>query len=129
VTDKVAGLTCEQEVAEESRKMQRSVADQGASWFHFPITGIPTEHAWALELMDGKHFPLRMIGYDKKTGAEEARVELTKFEKRPVAAAIFDMPAGYKVVDIGALFGRLAAAPGAAGAGAFAPGQPPKKHK
>jgi hypothetical protein len=119
-------------VTEESRKMATfCVADQGASWFHLPITGIPTEHAWALELMDGKHFPLRMIGYDKKTGAEEARVELTKFDKRPVAPAIFDMPPGYKIVDISALFGKLGAgqAPGMVGAGAFAPGQLQKKHK
>jgi len=133
VMDKVAGLTCENwEVTEESRKMATfCVADQGASWFHLPITGIPTEHAWALELMDGKHFPLRMIGYDKKTGAEEARVELTKFEKRAVAPAIFDMPPGYKIVDISALFGKLGAGqpPGAIGAGPFAPGQLQKKHK
>jgi hypothetical protein len=118
--DKVAGISCENwEVAEESRKVATMcISDQSASWFHLPITGIPTEYAWALELMDGKHFPLRMIGYDKKTGAEEGRVELTKFEKKTIAPTVFDMPQGYKVMDMAQMFGQLA------GAGA-APGAPP----
>jgi hypothetical protein len=138
VTDKVAGISCENwDVSEESRKVATlCVADQGASWFHLPITGIPTEHAWALELMDGKHFPLRMIAYDEKTGAEEARVELTKFEKKAIAPTVFDMPAGYKVVDMGQMFAQLAGAPGKGGppgapafGGFVPPGARPKKTK
>jgi hypothetical protein len=135
VMDKVAGIACENwEVSEPPRKMATlCIADQGASWFHLPITGIPTEYAWALELMDGKHFPLRMIGYDEKTGAEEARIELTKLEKKPLAASLFDMPAGYKTVDMGAMFAQLAGAPamGAPGGAPFgAPGgHLPKKIK
>jgi hypothetical protein len=110
VTDKVAGIACENwEVTEESRKMATlCIADQGASWLRLPLTGIPTEYAWATELLDGKHFPLRVIGYDKKTGAEEARIELTKLEKKPIAASLFDMPAGYKIVDLGAMLGQFA---------------------
>jgi hypothetical protein len=137
VMDKVIGITCENwEVTEESHKMATlCIADQGASWFHLPITGIPTEYAWAMELMDGKHFPLRMIGYDKKTGAEEGRVELTKFEKKTLPASLFDMPAGYKVVDMESMFAGLAHQPGmgAPGAPNFAglppPGVHPKKTK
>jgi hypothetical protein len=125
VTDKVAGITCENwEVAEESRKVATlCISDQSASWFHLPLTGIPTEYAWAMELLDGKHFPLRMIGYDKKTGAEEGRVELTKLEKKTIAATAFDMPAGYKIVDMSQMLGQLGAmGPGAMGA---PPGAPP----
>jgi hypothetical protein len=124
VTDKVAGITCENwEVAEESRKVATMcISDQSASWFRLPITGIPTEYAWALELLDGKHFPLRMIGYDKKTGAEEGRVELTKLEKKTIAATAFDMPPGYKVVDMAQMFGQLGAMGGVPGA---VPGAPP----
>jgi hypothetical protein len=135
VTDKVAGIACENwEVAQETRKVATlCIADQGASWFHLPITGIPTEYAWAMELMDGKHFPLRMIGYDEKTGAEEGRIELTKLDKKPIAAGIFDMPPGYKVVDMSQMFAGLAGAGGPPGAPPFGgfvpPGARPKKTK
>jgi hypothetical protein len=100
-----------------------------------PITGIPTEYAWAMELMDGKHFPLRVIGYDEKTGAEEGRVELTKFEKKTLPATLFDMPAGYKVVDVEQMFAGLAHQPGLGApggpnlAGFPPPGAHPKKTK
>jgi hypothetical protein len=131
VKDKVAGIVCENwEIADEGRKAATlCIADQGASWLHLPLTGIPTEYAWALELFDGKHFPLRMIGYDK-AGAEDGRVELTKLEKKSVSPALFDMPADYKVVDLGAMMAGLGS-PGAPG-GQFAmpPGwTPQKKHK
>jgi hypothetical protein len=136
VMDQVAGFKCENwEVSEESRKVATlCISDQGASWFHLPLTGIPTEYAWALELMDGKHFPLRMIGYDKATGAEEGRFELTKFEKKPLAQTLFDIPPGYKVVDAAAMFAQLGALQGAPGAMPIGmpPGMPagmPKKHK
>jgi hypothetical protein len=138
VTDKVIGITCENwDVTQESRKMATlCIADQGASWFHLPITGMPTEYAWAMELLDGKHFPLRMIGFDEKTGAEEGRVELTKFDKKTLPANIFDMPPGYKVVDMGAMFAGLGArqagigAPGGPNFGGFVPpGAHPKKTK
>jgi hypothetical protein len=101
VTDKVAGYSCENwDVAQDKRKVATvCVADQGASWFHLPITGMPTEYAWSLELFDGKHFPLRAIGYGKD-GAEEGRVEVTRIEKKPLAATLFDIPAGYRVIDL-----------------------------
>ena len=116
VTDKVAGLTCENwDVSEESRKVASlCIADRGASWFHFPLTGIPTEYAWALELMDGKHLPLRAIGYDK-AGAEDGRVEITKLEKKSVSPALFEMPEGYKVMDMGAMMAQLGGLTAAAG--------------
>jgi hypothetical protein len=107
--DKVAGYTCEiWDVASEADKASICVANEGASWLHLPLTGIPTEHAWALELLDGKHFPLRAIGYDK-VGAEKGRVEVTKIEKRVLAPALFEIPEGYKVVDLQQMFMALGA--------------------
>jgi hypothetical protein len=116
--DSVAGYACEiwDIVPDTGEKLSACVANEGASWFRLPLTGIPTEHAWALELLDGKHFPLRGIAYDK-SGAEKGRVEVTKIEKKALAAALFEIPAGYKVVDLQQMFaafgsmGAMGAAP------------------
>ena len=63
--DTVAGYKCENwDVASDHRQGTVCVAQEGVSWFHIPMTGIPTEHVWMAELLDGKHFPLRFIGYD-----------------------------------------------------------------
>ena len=51
------------------------------------------------ELMDGKHFPLRFIAFDK-AGAEESRFEVTRIDKKALAPARFEIPPGYKVVDL-----------------------------
>jgi len=131
-TDKIAGYSCDNwDVTEESKKVATlCIADQSNSWFHIPTLGFPTEYAWALELLDGKHLPMRMIAYGKD-GTEEGRVEMTKFEKKAVAASLFDVPAGYKVTDVQSLMQQMmgghhmpampAGAPGAASV--------PKKHK
>jgi hypothetical protein len=96
----VAGYTCEEwEVATDHREGSVCIADQGASWFRLPIPGIPTEYAWMSEVFDGKHFPLRFIGYEKN-GTESGRIEVTKMEKKALDATLFDIPAGYKVVDL-----------------------------
>jgi hypothetical protein len=122
-TDKVAGYSCDNwDVTDEAKKVATlCIADQSNSWFHLPLTGIPTEYAWALELLDGKHFPMRAISYEN--GAEDGRVEVTKLEKKPMAATLFDMPAGYQVIDamtyLGGMMRGLGAMPGAP------PGAPP----
>ena len=62
----VAGYACSDwEVTNADRsKLDLCVAEKGASFFHFPsLAGIPTEHAWALELVDGKHFPLKGVSF------------------------------------------------------------------
>lgn len=97
----VAGFSCENwEIEQDGSKSVACIAQQGASWFHLPITGIPTEHAWMAELMDGKHFPLRLVSYTKGTTTEEARIEVTRIEKKVLAPARFEVPAGYKIVDL-----------------------------
>ncbi|HEY3233467.1 MAG TPA: DUF4412 domain-containing protein [Polyangiaceae bacterium] len=126
IMDKVAGYSCENwDVFEEARKAATlCVASQGVSWFHFPTLGIPKEYEWVSELFDGKHFPLRAIIYAKAGGGEEARIELTKIDKKPLAASLFQIPVNYPVMDLATMLGGLAkgippgmaAAPGPMGA-------------
>ena len=80
-SDTVAGHTCEdwQVITAKGDKAVVCVANEGAAWFQLPTIGLPKEHAWARELFDGHHLPLRMIGYDK-AGAESARLEITMLE-------------------------------------------------
>jgi hypothetical protein len=60
--DTVAGYKCENwDITTTYREGTVCVANEGASWFSLPTTGIPTEHAWMTELFDGKHFPLRYV--------------------------------------------------------------------
>jgi len=87
------------------------VADEGASWLSIPMTGIPTEKAWMLDLLDGKHFPLRFVGYAKDGTTEESRLEITKIDKKSLADSEFQVPAGYKVVDLEKMFQGLGGMP------------------
>jgi hypothetical protein len=107
--DKIAGYACENwEIAdpEKGGKVSVCVADQGASWFQLPAASLPGEYAAMLELVDGKHFPLRLIAYEKD-GSEEARVEVTKIEKKPLAAQMFEIPATYQVVSLEQMMGQM----------------------
>ncbi len=131
-TDRVIGYTCENwDVSDENRKMATlCVAEQVTPWFRLPTTGTPPDDAWAVELMDGKHFPLRVVTYAKE-GTEEGRIEVTKLEKKAMAPSLFEIPAGYKVVDMGALLQQIPSMkrPGSAPGAAPALGQAPKKKK
>ncbi len=129
-TDKVAGYTCDNwDVTQDTKKVATlCIADQSNSWFHLPLTGIPTEYAWALELLDGKHFPMRAVGYEN--GAEEGRVEVTRLDKKPLAAALFEIPPGYKVIDAMAYLQQMMRGLGAMPGGVpGAAGLPAKKAK
>ena len=112
--DTVAGFACENwEIVQETKKSVACIAQQGASWFTLPITGIPTEHAWMAELMDGKHFPLRFIAYEKDGKTEEMRIEVTKIDKKALAASRFEIPAGYKTMDLAQMMQGFGAGLGA----------------
>jgi hypothetical protein len=50
----------------------------------------------ALKAAGAEGFIARMITRDQKTGAPAVTLELVKAEKRAVAAAMFEIPAGYK---------------------------------
>ena len=118
--DTVAGYRCEYwDVASDHKEGTVCVAQEGASWFSIPMTGIPTEHAWMAELLDGKHFPLRFVGYQKDGATEESRLEVTKIDKKTLPAAEFEYPPSYKVVDLAQLF---------TGMGGFPSGMPMPPH-
>jgi hypothetical protein len=122
--DKIAGYACENwEIAdpEKGGKVSICVADQGASWFQLPAASLPAEYAAMLELVDGKHFPLRFIAYEKD-GSEGGRIEVTKIEKKPLAAQMFEIPATYQVVSLEQMMGQLMS--GAMRPGALPGGKP-----
>jgi hypothetical protein len=124
-TDTVAGYKCENwDVTSDHREATVCVSEQGASWFQIPLTGIPTERLWMAELLDGKHFPLRLIGYDKTGNTESGRIEVTKIEKKPLAASQFEYPPTYRVIDLGQMLGAMRGFAGAGGPGER-PGAPP----
>jgi hypothetical protein len=119
-SDKVAGYTCELwDIASDYREGTVCVAEEGASWFSIPLTGLPTERAWMIELLDGKHFPLRFVGYEKDGSTEKARVEITKIDKKTLPPTEFEYPPTYRVVDMAQML-----APMAHFAGTMPPGMP-----
>jgi hypothetical protein len=118
--DTVAGTKCEYwDIQSDHREGTVCVAQEGASWFSIPMTGIPTEHLWAVELLDGKHFPMRYLGFDKDGTTEEQRIEITKIDKHSLPDTEFTYPPSYKVVDLGQMLAGLGAMPGAMPPGAM----------
>jgi hypothetical protein len=109
--DTVAGTRCENwDVASDHREGTVCVAEQGFSWLNFPMSalnGVPTEHLWMADLLDGKHFPLRFIGYGPDGVKETARIEVTKIDKKTLPATDFEVPPSYAVIDIGQMFRGL----------------------
>jgi hypothetical protein len=108
-TETVAGRKCEDwDVVSDHRQGTACVAEEDVSWFQIPMSGLPSKHAWAAELLDGKHLPLRFIGYAKDGSTEENRVEVTKIDKKSLPAAEFEYPPDYAVSDFAQLFAGLA---------------------
>jgi Domain of unknown function (DUF4412) len=132
--DTVAGYQCENwDVTSDHREGTVCVAQEGFSWLSFPmaaLNGVPTEHLWMAELLDGKHFPLRFIGFGPDGVKETRRIEVTKVDKKTLPATDFVYPPTYAVIDIAQMFRGL----GAMGAMGGAPGIPggfpvPPHHK
>ena len=122
-TDTVAGYSCEIWEIQNTEPGDKSKADvcvsqQGASFFHFPMTGAPAEYAALGELVDGAHFPLRGIAYGKDGVTESGRVEVTKVDKHTLDANLFVPPPAYKTVTVQeAMQGFMSAAMSGAGVG------------
>ncbi len=53
----------------------------------------------AKEFKDKKSFPLKSVEYDA-SGKEISRMVVTKIEKKPEAAALFEVPADYKKLEL-----------------------------
>lgn len=124
--DKVAGYSCEdwQIETKDGQKATVCMASSGASWLKLPSFAMPKDAQWAAELLDGSHFPLRFIAF--KGGVEEARLELSKLDKKPIADAAFQLPAGYQRIDaMQFMQGMMGAAAMGMPGGPGMPGMPP----
>jgi hypothetical protein len=107
--DTVAGRSCENwDMTSDHREGTICVAHEGVSWFAIPMTGIPSEHLWMAELLDGKHFPLRFVAYAEDGATEKSRIEVTKIDKKAPAASKFEYPPSYRVIDMAQMFQGLA---------------------
>ncbi|HEY1534160.1 MAG TPA: DUF4412 domain-containing protein [Polyangiaceae bacterium] len=105
-TDTVAGYTCEiWHVVSEKSVGDLCVAEQGTSWFHIPLSGAPAEYAWASEITDGKHFPLRFVA--SENGVEQGRVEVTSIQKKALPAEQFQVPTGYAILNLEQMLGAM----------------------
>ncbi len=102
--DTVAGYKCENwDVASDHREATVCVAEEGFSWLSLPMSalnGVPTEKMWMADLLDGKHFPLRFIGYGPDGVKESGRVEVTKIDKKALPASEFELPPTYAQIDL-----------------------------
>jgi len=136
--DTVAGYKCENwDVATDHRQGTVCVAEEGFSWLSLPMSalnGVPTEQLWMADLLDGKHFPLRFVGYGPDGVKETARIEVTKVDKKTLPATDFVYPPTYTVIDIGQMFGALGAMGGPHGMPGMPGGMPgglpaPPHHK
>ncbi|HTM46490.1 MAG TPA: DUF4412 domain-containing protein, partial [Polyangiaceae bacterium] len=131
--DTVAGFSCEEwDVTTERGAHERvCVANDSAAWLKFPFSDLPADQTWAKELFDGAHFPVRFVSTDDQ-GKELHRVEVSKLERKPLAADLFTIPADYRRMDMNAMMGGLqnlrsmGAGAGSAGAqGSMQPGKMP----
>jgi hypothetical protein len=105
-TDTVAGYKCEiWHIVQAKSAGDLCIAEQGTAWFHIPLTGLPAEFAWATEITDGKHFPLRLVM--SENGVEEGRIEVTNIQKKAMPASQFAVPAGYNVMDLDQMLGAM----------------------
>jgi len=126
-TDTVAGYNCEiWRIVQTTSTGELCIAAQGTSWFNIPLSGVPAEYAWASEITDGKHFPLRFVALEN--GAEQGRLEVTAIEKKVMPAAAFTVPP-YPVIDLeqmlGGMLGGMGMMPGMMPGGMVPPGALP----
>jgi hypothetical protein len=124
----IAGYTCEiWNVTSEGKKTEICAAE-GLTWIDLGDLGWSSpEVTVAAVATEANRFPLRMITFDA-AGAEDTRMETTKVEKKALDAASFEVPPGYRVIDMAAMmrgFGVPGGMPGMpSGIPHFAP--PPK---
>jgi hypothetical protein len=124
-TDTVAGYSCEYwDVTSDHKEGTVCMGSDGPSWFTLPTTGIPAAQAWMGDLLDGKHFPLRFIGYAKDGTTEENRIEITKIDKKSIDDSSFQVPAGYKTIDLEKMMQGIPGMPAVPGGMPAVPGMP-----
>jgi hypothetical protein len=98
-TDSVAGYACERwDIQFEAVSVDLCVAKLATPLLRVPLTGAASKHAWAVELTDGNHFPLRLI--TRFGGAEQGRLEVTSIRKMAIQASTLQVPSNYGVVTL-----------------------------
>lgn len=118
--DTIAGYKCEDwEIKQERRAGTLCVAEQDAPWLHWSADTLSPDQRWVGDLLDGKHVPLRFVGYDKD-GAEQGRFEVTKLVPKALDAADFEVPAAYQTIDLQKMMQGMPHPPGM-------PGMPPQR--
>jgi hypothetical protein len=102
--DTVAGHKCENwDVATDHRQGTVCIAEEGFSWLSIQasvLTGMPPDRQWMGELLDGKHFPMRFVGYGPDGTTETGRIEVTKIDKKTLPASQFEYPPEYTLIDL-----------------------------
>ncbi len=114
-SDVIAGYACDKWKITETNKKTAKVRKSDAclaKGIGFPDMssmmgggGTKTGSAWMQKLVTDKYFPLRAV--TTEDGVEKTRMEVTKIDKKPLDAARFEVPAGYKVVDMADMMKQL----------------------
>lgn len=111
-SDVIAGYGCDKWKITETNKKTAKVRKTEtclAKGIGFPDMSAMapggTTKSWMQKLLTDKYFPLRMVMTED--GVEKAKMEVTKIDKKPLDAARFEVPAGYKVTDMGEMMKQL----------------------
>jgi hypothetical protein len=99
--DTVAGLSCENvRITDETGKMsiEACVSKELVSgdWLRAMQHDNRGEWLGALKSAGVEGYPVRLVVLSKDTQAPRTTMEITKVDRRPVPASMFEVPAGYK---------------------------------
>ncbi len=132
--DTIAGYTCEiWKITDKTSHAEACLAEK-IKWIDFTDLAVQSPSFAAIAAVsDFNHLPLRIVSFDDKN-VEEARMEVTKIDKKKLPDNHFAVPPDFQVVELSQLFagmlggppGGVAGAPGGAPPGGFgAPGHRP----
>ncbi len=103
-TDTVAGYQCDiWNVTAQSGNKSEVCVTKGITWFS---SMKDPSKAWMSTLTGEGMFPLRAVTSDP-TGKEVSRMEVTKVDKKSIDDSRFEVPAGYKTMDMGDMMKNL----------------------
>lgn len=105
-SDVIAGYACDKWKVTETNKKTAKVRKTDAclaKGIGFPdmssaMGGGSTTKSWTAKLVTDKYFPLRLV--TTEDGVEKDKMEVTKIDKKTLAASRFEVPAGYTVTDM-----------------------------
>ncbi|HEX7601910.1 MAG TPA: DUF4412 domain-containing protein [Polyangiaceae bacterium] len=103
-TDVIAGYACDKWKITETNKKTGKIRKTDAclaKGIGFPDMTMGrggTTKSWMAKLVADKFFPLRVVMTED--GVEQEKMEVTKIEKKTLAASRFEVPPGYAVTDM-----------------------------